>query len=436
MPANVGNRDANGLDLLLFSPPDTLKGGDTSRVLPFPPPEQDDYLLYVPQDTGGFYLRPPSNMKTEIEYDPESNQYYFRNKIGKLDYRNPTYMDFDEYQHFDMDRSIKNYWRERSATSSTLGKEGIIPSIYIGGEAFDHIFGSNTIDIRPQGSAELTFGVLANKRDDPTLNVRQQKTVNFDFKSNIQMNVQAKIGDKITFNTNFNTEATFQFENKLKLDYQGKEDEIIKSIEAGNVSMPLSTTLITGTQSLFGFKTKLQFGKTTVTGLFSEQESQSTTVEVKNGAQTNKFLLKATDYEENKHFFLAQLFRSNYDKALSQLPIISSDVNITRIEVWVTNIGPAVQQNRNLIAFQDLGENNRIYNQQVHPTFNVPYPANNSNDLLSRMDINKLRDNSTVGPYLNGDPFNIGVSGYMTSGEDYEKVDQCKETGAFRVLIE
>jgi cell surface protein SprA len=427
IPANVGELAMPGLHSRFFSLPDTTLKPDTVLTLPFAPPKQDDYLLYTPEDTGGFYLRPPKNLKSDVEYDPETNEYYFSNKIGNLDYRNPTSMSFDEYRKFDLNQSLKKYWRERSQSSTSLSKDGIIPSIYIGGQVFDRIFGSNTIDIRPQGSAELTFGVLANKREDPTLNVRQQKTVNFDFEQNIQMNVQAKIGDKIQFNTNFNTQAVFDFENKLKLNYEGKEDEIIKLIEAGDVSMPLSTTLIQGTQSLFGFKAKLQFGRTTVTGLFSEQESQSNTVVVENGAQTQKFLLKATDYEENKHFFMAHLFRQGYDHALSSLPIISSDVNITRIEVWVTNIGPAVQQNRNLVAFQDLGENSRIGNQYVHPTPGIQYPSNNANDLLSQMDINQLRSIGNVGSYLNGDPFSIGYSGYMVNGQDYEKIESARK---------
>ena len=411
IPASVDYGHTHGFDIPWFSPPDTTVKGDTSVVLPFPPPKQDDYLLYQPEDTGGLYLRPPKNFKTEVEYDPSTNQYYFRNKIGDLDYRNPTYMSFDEYQEYELDNTIKQYWRERSSPSSTLTKDGIIPSLYIGGQVFDRIFGSNTIDIRPQGSAELSFGVLANRRDDPSLNVRQQRTTNFDFEQNIQMNVMAKIGDKIQFNTNFNTEAVFDFENKLKLNYEGKEDEIIKLIEAGNVSMPLSTTLITGTQSLFGFKTKLQFGRTTVTGLFSEQESESSTVVIENGKESNRFELKATDYEENKHFFISHLFRESYDKALAELPIVASDINITRIEVWVTNIGPAIQQNRNLIAFQDLGEFARINNPNVNPIPGRPYPSNNSNNLLQQLDVNQLRSISSVGTYLSGDPFSIGYTG-------------------------
>ncbi|MBW6461133.1 MAG: cell surface protein SprA, partial [Bacteroidales bacterium] len=436
IPANSGDTDpSEGYYTAFFSPPDTIDDKDTSVVLPFPAPVQDGYLMHVPQDTGSLYLKPPKNLSTEIEYDPETNQYIFRNKIGTLDYRNPTYMTFDEYQKFDLDRSLRQYWRDRAKTTSELEREGIIPSIYIGGEVFDRIFGSSTIDIRPVGSAELTFGILSNTRDDPTLNVRQQRTTNFDFEQNIQMNVQAKIGDKIDFNVNFNTEAVFDFENKLKLNYEGKEDEIIKQIEAGNVSMPLSTTLITGTQSLFGFKAKLQFGRTTVTGLFSEQESQSSSITIQDGAQTSQFLLKATDYEENKHFFISHLFRDTYDRALAELPIISSDVNITRIEVWVTNIGPAVQQNRNLIAFQDLGEYNRIHNPEVHPTPGVPYPSNNSNDLLRQMNINQLRSISTVSNYLSGDPFGIGRTGYMVAGEDYDKIESARKLEASEYTV-
>jgi len=163
------------------------------------------------------------------EYDPETNQYLFQNKIGDLNYRNPTYMSFDEYQEFELKNSVKSYWKERSMSSAGLDRgDGIIPKIYIGGKFFETIFGNNTIDIRPQGSAELIFGIMNNKTDNPTLNVRQRRTTNFDFDMKIQMNVVAKIGDKIEFRTNYNTEATFDFENKLQLKYEGKEDEIME----------------------------------------------------------------------------------------------------------------------------------------------------------------------------------------------------------------
>ena len=322
-----------------------------------------------------------------------------------------------------MQNSVDEYWRERAKAAGVGTRSGIIPSIYIGGKAFDKVFGGHTIDIRPSGSVELIFQVIGNSRDDPTLDVKQRKQVNFDFQENIQMNVIAKIGDKIEFSTNYNTQATFDFENKLNLRYEGDEDEILQLLEAGDVNLPLNSTLITGSQSLFGIKTKLRFGKTTITAIYSEQESETSTITVQGGAQTNDFLIKIDEYEENKHFFLSQYFRKNYDEALRDLPIVSSSVNITKIEVWVTNIGAAVTQNRNIVAFTDIGENEVIYNKQIQPepTEIAKLPDNMSNDLFTIIDSSQLRDIYNVNNYLRGKGF--------VSGEDYEKVELARKLG-------
>jgi len=295
-----------------ISYPDSTKTDTTQPALLFPfndftgNPYLDNNLQ------SPLFLNNPSNIKKEIEYDPETNTYRFVTKIGDLEYRNPVEMDFNDFQKFTQKNDIRKYWKERAQTAGTTEGTRLIPKIYIGGEAFDRIFGSNTIDIRPQGSAEVSFGILSNRRDDLSLDVRQRRNTNFDFKEKIQMNVIAKIGDKIEFKANYNTESSFDFENTLKLKYEGKEDEIIKLIEAGNVSLPLNSTLITGSQSLFGVKSKLQFGKTTITAVFSQQQSETKNISVQGGAQTSHFEMTPIDYEENRHFFLSQYFRDNY----------------------------------------------------------------------------------------------------------------------------
>jgi len=374
------------------------------------------------------FLRNPNNIKQKIIYNPKTNTYEFVTKVGNFEYRTPTYLDFNDFQHLQLKQEIKKYWQENALTTSTYKGKRLIPKLYIKGKTFEQIFGSNAIDIRPQGSAEISFGVLSNFRDDPTLDVRQRRTTNFDFNEKVQMNVTAKIGTKLTFRAAYNTESSFNFENMLKLQYKGSKDDIIQSIEAGNVSFPLNSTLITGAQSLFGVKTKLQFGKTSVTAIFSQQQSQTKNITVQNGAQQNSFKLTPLNYEANRHFFLCQYFRDHYEKALSTLPIISSDINITKIEVWVTNIGPATQQNRNIIAFTDLGEGrrNEIYNKYVHPLPNGTIPTNNSNDLLQRMDTAQLRNINTVSSYLSGDPLGIGKNHYFVAGQDYVKLENAR----------
>ncbi len=396
--------------------PDTSEPDSTLR---FPIPSSQN--PYDVNPSGGLYLKNPSNEKQDVIYDPVNNEYTVTDKIGTLDNRPPASYTFDEYRKWDTRKALDSYWRERSGSSSGATRLGVIPQLRIGGQLFDKVFGGNTIDIRPQGSTELTFGVISNRRDDPFISQRLRRTTNFDFAMKIQMSVLAKIGDKIEFNTNYNTEATFDFENKLKLKYEGKEDEIIKLIEAGNVNMPINSSLITGSQSLFGLKTQLQFGKATITNVFSQQQSQVQNITVQGGAQTQKFTTRALDYEENRHFFIGQFFRNQYEDALKTLPVITSNINITKIEVWVTNIGAAITENRNIIAFQDMGERDP-YNSMIHPSAQQAYPFNLANDLIYQLDTTKVRNINNVSDYL--------LSKGFTSGTDFEKIGSARKLNA------
>ncbi len=411
--------------VLLSVPPDTTKTTDTTSALPYPLTPHPDVPVPGTPVSGSIDFKDPPSITEEVVYDPETNQYIIYKKIGGINYRTPRTMTFEEYKNYRLENSLQNYWRERSTPTARKGQQGqqdgIIPQIHIGGQLFERIFGGSTIDIRPQGSAELIFGVLSNYREDPALDVRRRRTTNFDFQQKIQMNVIAKIGDKIEFNTNYNTEATFDFENKLKLKFEGKEDDIIKLLEAGDVTLPLSSRLITGSQSLFGVKTQLQFGRTMVTAVFSQQKSETKSITVQGGAQTTEFEIKALDYEDNRHFFLSHYFRDRYEKALERLPIISSNINITKIEVWVTTRGPAVTENRNLVAFMDLAEANP-YNVQLTPSPGTIAPNNQSNDLFIQLsDTASLRNINTVTNYLSTHPLNL------ISGRDFEKVENARK---------
>ncbi len=374
----------SGLGILdiISAPPDT--GQKDTLHYPF----QDRYTdpLNAHSEPNGMYLNDPSNIKMDIEYNPDERQYDIYERIGKQFYRNPSYLTFDEYVDHEYDQSTKEYWKQRANEESATQKKGFAPRLYIGGEAFNRIFGGNTIDIRPQGSAELSFGLQFSRYDNPTLPERQRRNTTFDFREKIQLNVIGNIGEKLKITTNYNTEASFDFENQLKLEYNGQEDEIIKKIEAGNVNLPLTGTLIQGSQSLFGIKTQLQFGRMTVTSIFSQQKGSTSRISVENGATTMPFDIKADQYEVNKHFFLAQYFRNNYDAALSNLPFVNSGVSITKLEVWRTNTVNVTTDNRNIVALLDLGERN-FYNTSVpslinnNLPFTVGFPSDSSNSL-------------------------------------------------------
>lgn len=379
-------------------------------------------------EQNGIMLKDPDNITRTIEYDPITGQYVFVSKIGDFTYRDPYIMTQEQYSDFMQKQAIRDYWKDRrESVSGNNNGNSLIPPIYVGGKVFDKIFGSNTIDIKLQGSADVTFGVKYQRRHDPSLTVAQQKTTNFDFTENIQLSASAKIGEKIQFKMSYNTKTQFSFENKFTLKYEGDEDDILQLIEAGNVSMPLQSTLITGTQSLFGFKTKLKFGNTTVTAIASYQDSETQNIAVSGGALTQGFELEAIDYEENRHFFLSQYFRDNYEAALATLPTVTSDINITKIEVWVTNTNSNYENCRNIVAFTDLGESKDewIYNHdKVSPNIfsGKAYPDNTANTLVQNMDTTQIRNLNTVTSYLSG-------LGY-TSGRDFEKIQKARKLSA------
>ena len=307
-------------------------------------------------------LQDPPNLERKVDYDPDTKMYTISESIGGKFYKSPVYMSFEEYQRYESQKNKFDYWKQRSGESSLISPNGMVPKIYVNNQVFDRIFGGSKVDIRPQGTAELIFSGKFNRNDNPLLNERQRKTKQFDFDQKIQLNVTGNIGDKLKTTVNYNTEATFDFENQMKLEYTGYEDEIIKKIELGNVSLPLNSSLISGSQSLFGVKTQLQFGRLMVTSVFSQQKSEKKQIKITNGAQKTEFKFLADNYEANKHFFLSQYFRDQYDRSLDEPPIIKSNVLISKVEVWVTSKNRVGDENtRDILAFIDLGENKRVY---------------------------------------------------------------------------
>ena len=355
----------------------------------------------------------PSNITREVEYDAINKRYIIRQLIGNRFYAPPQYLTIEEYQRLINSEIKRDNWRSLSdAEVNDVRSTGIIPSLKVNSKAFERIFGGTTIDIQPRGEAELTFLGRVNKNENPLFNERQRVQSNFDFNQRIQMDVLGNIGTKLKINMNYNTEAQFDFENQVKLDYTGGPDEIIKKIEAGNVTFPLNTSLITGTQALFGVKTQLQFGKLNVSTIFTQQKSQSKEIQITNGAQQNEFRINGDNYEANKHYFLAKYFRDNYNRSVANPPTIMSGINITKMEVWITNKTGNTQDSRDVLGFIDLGENQVFNTTQLQggPGYSVlpsgfvaPGSPQQSNDLLQKLPPGaRLTNSNDVISYFQG----------------------------------
>jgi cell surface protein SprA len=400
---------------------------------------------------GKIKIKDPQSVLSAYTYDPVTDRYIYTNSVDGFSINYPIILTPKEYESLVLKQSMRDYFKKKTDAidgkkeGSEEAKKDLLPKYYINSNLFESIFGSNTIDVKPSGSVEMDLGLRYTKQDNPSFSPRNRSNLSFDFNQRISMSLMGKVGTRLNVNANYDTQSTFAFQNLIKLEYTPSEDDIIQKIEVGNVSMPLNSSLIRGAQSLFGVKTQLQFGKTTVTGVFSEQKSQTKSVVAQGGGKIENFEMFALDYDNDRHFFLSQYFRNKYDASLKNYPFIDSRVQISRLEIWVTNKQTRVNSNsnnlRNIIALQDLGEgqltdsNGNLINDNeivvLDPStgiFNnvVNSPSDNSNNDFDPAQIpsgtgllnSNIREIAT-----SSSGFNVTVS----EGQDYSKLENARK---------
>ena len=373
-------------------------------------------------DTIPLDLRMPRNIALQVDYDDTANTYVVGQKMGGRYLTTPLLMSPDEYDQWSLKRRMGTFFRQKNAENvATKGKNKFdFADMHFDLGPADKIFGPGGVRIKMMGTAELKLGGNIKNIDNPSLPVRNRRTKSIDFDEKINLNVTGKVGDKLNMNLNYNTDATFDFDTKnIKLRYEGKEDEIIKLIEAGNITFPSQNSLIKGASSLFGVRTDMQFGRLKLQTVFSQKKSSTTSVSSKGGVQLTPFEINVADYEENRHFFLAQYFRERYDAAMQQLPNLTTGIQITRVEVWVTNKTGTTANTRNIIALADLGESRSTRWGSGGTVSSVPANTANGEYQAMTTDYVAARQSEQTTTVLDGVP-------QFTGGSDYEKLSSAR----------
>ncbi len=385
----------------------------------------------------------PNSIIMGYEYDPILNRYIYTEKLGTYNLSVPLILTPEEYQQLVIQEEIRNYFKQKN-NAIAGNREGdpetqqdLLPSYYVNSGFFESVFGGKEIEVVPQGSVAMDLGLLYTKQDNPAFSPRNRSNLTFDFDQRIQLSLLGQVGTRLKVIANYDTESTFDFQNQLRLEYTPTEDDIVQKIEVGNVSMPLNSALIQGAQSLFGVKTELQFGKTRITGVFSEQKSERRTVNVEGGATVEEFERFAIDYDQDRHFFLAHYFRDHYNESLQNYPFVNSNVQIQRIQVWVTNRVNNIQNlndTRNIVGIQDLGESNIPGNIGLENPpagfFNQPpgaFPDNPNND-FNPFGITGVQESILTPAIRDISTVQNGFGGLTVSqGTDFDKLENARQ---------
>ena len=371
-------------------------------------------------DSSALDLRFPENIKQEVVYNDSINMYIIGSKIGDSYINTPILMTPEEYRQWSLKRERERFFRQKDAENvASKGKEKFdFTDMHFDLGPAEKIFGPGGVRVKTQGTAELKLGANFKNVENPSLPERNRHTKAVDFDEKININVTGKVGDKVNMSLNYNTDATVDWDAKnLKLRYEGKEDEIIKLVEAGNVTFPSNNSLIKGASSLFGVRTDMQFGKLKLQTVLSQKNSTTKSVSSKGGTQLTPFELNVANYEENRHFFLSQYFRERYDAAMQQIPTLTTGINITRIEVWVTNKSGTTSNSRNILALADLAESSSSkWGSGATPSTPPENGANSEYEAMTTT-YNAARDIDQAMSVL---------SGVMTGGTEFEKLSAAR----------
>ena len=366
-------------------------------------------------------LKRPDNLQYQVVYNDTIDRYIIGNRMGSTWLSAPIMLTPKEYLAWTEQQQRNSYFRKQNdEIFQAKGKEKFdFSDMHFDLGPAEKIFGPGGIRVKTQGSAELKFGINKKNIDNPSLPIRNRKTTMMDFDEKINLNVNGKVGDKVNMNLNYNTDATFDFDaQNMKLKYDGKEDEIIKLVEAGNVSFPSNSSLIKGASSLFGVRTDMQFGKLKLQMVASQKKSSSKSVSTRGGVQLTPFELNVADYEENRHFFLSQYFRNHYDAWMQKLPNLTTGITINRVEVWVTNKTGNTTNTRNIVALTDLGENQKLSNPMWAASGQVPSNQTNTEYAAMNSQYAAARDIDQAATTLDG--------GGLVGGADYEKLESAR----------
>ncbi len=326
------------------------------------------YLPFVKFQTKkipALFLQPSKNFRTRsVEIDSTGKFVIIKEFIYGIKSKIILKVPIEEYINLQLESNKRSQWeklvRRYEVKSSTkeLGQlikditnfEIPLPSVGV-----LSIFGPPKIGLKIGGAVDIHGAFRSEKTEGVTASLLGNTRNEPDFKQQVQINVRGTIGDKLNINADWNTERTFQYENQLKIKYTGYEDEIIKSIEAGNVSLQTSP-LVGGSEALFGLKAKFKFGPFSLTTIASQKKGKIKTVNVSGGSTSSEFNIRAYDYSQN-HYFIDTVYASqNSDLNLffnyygKPTPIINPNYRVNLIEVWRSVTGVAVDQSKERIA--------------------------------------------------------------------------------------
>jgi cell surface protein SprA len=289
-----------------------------------------------------------SGYKREVKIDSTGQFINFSEKIDNFDYNLPTYLTLDDYILARRRMNLQSKWLSSTVgrlgeTSGLQGRGGqgirIDIPVEIKSKAFQAIFGGGTVGLDVSGEINIRGGLRREKHSEVKTALNRANDTNFKMEQTQRFRVQGHVGDKVTIGIDQDSERAFDFENNIKLKYEGYEDEIIQSIEAGNIALSLpGTRFVTfggKSSGLFGIKTAATLGNLQLTAIASQEKGEKKKLSLTGGASQDATRIEDYQYKKGTYYFLDDYYRRQYLKRNQNGDfLVDADRIVRKIELY------------------------------------------------------------------------------------------------------
>ncbi len=367
------------VSLLLFLCYASPEGGaqtepDTTRVDPSTPVTTHPRLPLSPlADPFPYSLYGHS-----IEFDSTTGKVRLHEELLGEPFGQPRTLTLEEYIRRRQEEERRRMWEKEGddyvmygpEESDTLTAGAMLDSLLAGGSPsftiplpqnpITTLFGPPTIDINVNGNVNLSVGWQIDRNNLTSISSLSSTQSAPFFDQNIQVAVTGKIGNKLKLSTDFDTQRAFDVDNQMKISFGGgpeSDDAILQLVEAGNVALQTPSTLIGGSQTLFGVKTRMKFGKLMLTNILSQKRGERRVLKVSGGSVRTQISIKPYDYAQN-HFWLDTLYKGFYDDFFRSTPPTAvrgmREYKIEALEVYEQVKDASIPGQFSAIAYADL----------------------------------------------------------------------------------
>jgi len=302
----------------------------------------------------------PKSFNRKVVIDSTNQTVTIEESIFGISFHVPATYSVKEYTDYYRQVNLNLLWQSykvKQLTGEKLDEHGsggleIAIPVRIRSRAFQTIFGGDRVSLSVTGQINIEGGFRHEKRSQVKTAFTRGSDYNFKMQQTQQFKVQGNVGEKVTVSVDQDSERPFDFENTVRLNYQGYDDEIIKSIQAGNISLSLPSTRFVSfsatNSGLFGIKSEAQIGNLFLTAIASQEKGENKTLTITGGAEEGEYIIRDYTYMKGAYFFIDHKYRKKYQEIDPETGARTfyPDSIITDFEIYKSGPGFEQQQGR------------------------------------------------------------------------------------------